>query len=72
MATAEIVPQRDESALITNPWLLLLSGLMTIAGGTLLSAALKDAAPWFTVLLVSVGALLTAGAVVVRCHSAVV
>jgi hypothetical protein len=72
MATAATVSQRDESVLITNPWLLLASGMITIAGGTLSSVALKDAAPWLTVLLISVGALLTSGAVLVRCQSAVV
>jgi hypothetical protein len=40
MATAETVPERDEDPHITSPWLLLVSGLVTIACGTLLPAAL--------------------------------
>jgi hypothetical protein len=72
MATAEIVPEQDEDSHITNPWLLLVSGLVTIACGTLLSATFKDAAPWMTALLLSVGALMTAGAIVARYHSVVV
>jgi hypothetical protein len=72
MATAEMAPEQDKDPHITSPWLLLVSGLVTIAGGTILSFALKESPPWLTVSLVSLGALLTAGAIVARSNSAVV
>jgi hypothetical protein len=72
MASVEVTRQRDEEALIGNPWPLLVSGLVTIALGALLSSLFKDAAPWLTVLLVSVGAVAVGGAVVVRYDSALV
>jgi hypothetical protein len=72
MATAEMVPEQDEDPHITNPWLLLVSGLVTIAGGTLLRFVFKDSAPWRTASLVSLGAVMTAGAIVARSNSAVV
>ena len=72
MTTVEVTRQRDEESLIANPWPLLVSGLVTIAIGALLSSLFKDAAPWLIVLLVSVGAVATAGAVVTRYRSALI
>ena len=72
MATVEVTRQRDEETLIANPWPLLVGGLVTIAVGALVSSIVKDAVPWLTVLLVSVGAVAVGGAVVVRYGSALV
>jgi hypothetical protein len=80
VATVDTVPEPDEdlheSDEASNPvsiWPLLISGLGTITCGTLLSDfALKASAPWLTVSLVSLGALLCAGAIVARSHSAAV
>jgi hypothetical protein len=72
MASAEIIRQRGDDRLITNPWPLLVGGFVTVALGAMLSTVFKDSAPWLTVLLVSVGAMLTAGAVVVRWESALI
>jgi hypothetical protein len=72
MASADISRQRERDALITNPWPLLVGGFVTVAIGALLSTAFKESAPGLTALVVSVGTMLTAGAVVVRWHSALI
>jgi hypothetical protein len=72
MASAEILRQREDDALIKNPWPLLAGGFVTVGVGAVLSTVFKDSAPWLTVLLISVGAILTAGAVVVRWESALI
>ncbi len=45
MATVEVTRQRDEESLIANPWPLLVSGLVTIAVGALLSSFSKMRRP---------------------------
>jgi hypothetical protein len=72
MATAETVPESEEAPDVTSVWPLLLSGLVTIASGTFLSVALHAPTPWLTVSLVSLGALLTGGAIAARSDSAAV
>ena len=73
MATAETAPEPEDHLHPVRVWPLVVSGLVAIASGTLLSDfALKASASWLTVSLVSLGALLMAGAIVARSHSAAV
>jgi hypothetical protein len=67
MATADNAGEVPR--LFSNPWPLLIAGIVALIGGTAIGPLVKDAAPGLAVSLLALGALLSAGAIVIRWQS---